>query len=33
MWSQDMFKGFGYFVILMVILLVLFGYILGKIFN
>lgn len=33
MWSQDIFKGFGYFVILMVILLVLFGYILGKTFN
>ena len=31
MWSQDMFKGFGYFVILMVIVLVLIGYGIGKI--
>ena len=33
MWSEDMFKGVGYFIILIVIVLVLIGYCIGKIFN
>mgnify|MGYP003612247046 FL=1 len=31
MWSEDMFKGVGYFIILIVIVLVLIGYGIGKI--
>ena len=33
MWSEDMFKGVGYLIILIVIVLVLIGYCIGKIFN
>ena len=31
MWSQDMFKGAGYFIALIAIVLVLIGYGIGKI--
>ena len=31
MWSEDMFKGVGYFITLIVIILVLIGYGIGKI--
>ena len=31
MWSEDMFKGVGYFIILITIVLVLIGYGIGKI--
>ncbi len=31
MWSEDMFKGVGYFIILIVIVLILIGYGIGKI--
>ena len=31
MWSEDMFKGVGYFIALIVIALVLIGYGIGKI--
>ena len=31
MWSEDMFKGVGYYIILIVIVLILIGYGIGKI--